>query len=129
MAIRCCGELQACLHHPKAHQLLTSLSIDTATVGHYTLHHDIIKYKGHIWLGCHVPLRKKIISSLHDSAMGGHSEFLVTYRRIKQLFAWPAMKLDVRNYVHSCDVYSHAKPDRSKYPCLLALLKVPKHAW
>ena len=67
--------------------------------------------------------------ALHDSPVGGHSGFPVTYRRIKQLFSWPSMKTIVKQYVSSCSTCQQAKPDRSKYPGLLQPLPIPKQAW
>jgi hypothetical protein len=61
--------------------------------------------------------------------MGGHSGFPVTYRRVRQLFAWPNMKGMVKDYVAGCSVCQQSKPDRSKYPGLLQPLPVPDQAW
>lgn len=69
------------------------------------------------------------MSALHDSPIGGHSGFLVTYRKIKQLFAWPNMKKMVKTFVQQCQVCLQAKPDRAKYPGLLKPLPVPEGAW
>jgi transposase InsO family protein len=69
------------------------------------------------------------MSSLHDSAIGGHSGFSVTYRRIKALFSWPGMKNQIREFVGTCSICQQAKPDRSKYPGLLLPLPIPDHAW
>ena len=69
------------------------------------------------------------MSTLHDSAVGGHSGFPVTYRRIKSNFAWPGMKHQIREFVQGCQIYQQAKPERVKYPGLLLPLPVPKQAW
>ncbi|WVZ89147.1 hypothetical protein U9M48_035592 [Paspalum notatum var. saurae] len=50
-----------------------------------------------------------------------HSRFPVTYRRLKQLFAWHGMKSIARKFVTGCLVCQQAKPDRSKMPGLLPL--------
>lgn len=39
------------------------------------------------WVGG-TQIQQKIIQAFHDSPMGGHSGFPVTYRRIRCLFAW-----------------------------------------
>jgi hypothetical protein len=113
---------------PQDKQLLTELSINSPS-GHYQLTDGLIKYKGRIWLGHIIDLHNKVMASLHNSAIGGHSGFPVTYRRIKQLFAWPAMKTDIRQFVGACDICARAKLDRSRYPGLLQPLAVPAHAW
>jgi transposase InsO family protein len=66
---------------------------------------------------------------MHDSPMGGHSGFPVTYRRIKQLFAWKGMKTLVKTYVAQCVVCQQSKPDRSRYPGLLEPMPVPEQSW
>ena len=45
------------------------------------------------------------------------------------MFAWPRMKREIKDYVAACVVCQQAKPERVKYPGLLAPLSVPKEAW
>jgi hypothetical protein len=104
-------------HH--AQQLLSELAMTASPAGHYKLQNGVIKYKSRFWLGANSNLQRKVISAFHDSPMGGHSGFLVTYRRIHQLFAWPYMKQQVKDYVTACSICQQSKPDRSKYPGLL----------
>jgi hypothetical protein len=99
-------------------QLLTELFVNTPS-RHYQLMDGLIKYKGHIWLGHNIDLHNKVMASLHNSAIGGHSGFPVTYHRIKQLFAWPAMKTTIHHSVGACDICARAKPNRSRYLGLL----------
>jgi transposase InsO family protein len=67
--------------------------------------------------------------ALHFSPVGGHSGFPVTYKRIKQHFAWIGMKKQIHTFVTSCSICQQEKPDRSKYPGLLQPLPVPPSAW
>jgi hypothetical protein len=53
----------------------------------------------------------------------------VTYRRLKQYFAWKGMKTAVHNYVQSCIVCQQAKLDRSKSPGLLQPLLILDESW
>ena len=48
---------------------------------------------------------------------------------MKRLFAWRGMKRDVKQFVSSCSVCAQAKPDRARYPSLLAPLPVPTESW
>jgi hypothetical protein len=50
-------------------------------------------------VGNNSELRKKIITSLHDSALGGHSGEAATYQRVKLVFHWSGLKKDVIAYV------------------------------
>lgn len=99
------------------------------THGHYTLNSEIIRYEGRIWLADNAQLHQSIMSALHNSALGGHSGFPVTYHRIKADFAWPGMKRQVKECLQSCLTCQQAKPNRMEYPRLLLPLPVPDHAW
>jgi hypothetical protein len=74
-------------------------------------------------------LQKQIIQALHASAMGGHSGFLVTYLKIKKIFAWPGMKQMIKTFVAQCITCQQAKPERVRYPGLLQPPPVPSYAW
>jgi hypothetical protein len=79
---------------PQVAKLLSELSI-SSPVGLYSLKDGLIRYKQRIWVGSQPNLQHKILSSLHASAIGGHSGSEVTYKRIKQLFAWFKLKQSV----------------------------------
>jgi hypothetical protein len=53
----------------------------------------------------------------------------VTYRKIKQMFAWKGLKADVQNFVKACMVCQQAKPDREKSSGLLQPMDVPDGVW
>lgn len=110
-------------------QLITELSIDPSAKEHFQLFQGLLKFKGRIWLGQNTSLQQQVFSALHASPIGGHSGFPVTYRRIKNLFAWPQMKSLIRQWVKECVTCQQAKPDRAKYPGLLQPLPVPAGAW
>jgi hypothetical protein len=99
-----------------AQGLIDKLALDPATVPHYTPKDGILRYKRRIWVGAIPALQHQLIVAVHASTLGDHSSFLVTYRRLKNMFAWKGMKADVHNFVQSCQVYLQAKLDRSSYP-------------
>lgn len=80
-------------------------------------------------MGTNSALQVKVMHALHDSAIGGHSGFSVTYQRIKRAFAWPQMKQGIKDFVAGCTICQQAKAERVKYPGLLAPLAVHQHAW
>jgi hypothetical protein len=90
---------------PKTQQMLTALLVKPDAIPHFTL------------------------EAVHSSTGGGHSGFPVTYRKMKQLFAWQGMKTITKAFVQSCTTCQQAKPIRTKYPGLLSPLPVPKGAW
>uniref|UniRef100_J3KY79 Reverse transcriptase domain-containing protein n=1 Tax=Oryza brachyantha TaxID=4533 RepID=J3KY79_ORYBR len=113
----------------QATKFLTALAVNAAAIPNFSLHNGILKYKNRIWVGNNSELQTKIVHALHDSPIGGHSGFPVTYRRVKGLFVWPGMKKMVKTLVDECDICQQAKPDRHKYPGLLQPLTIPAGAW
>jgi hypothetical protein len=82
-----------------------------------------------IWVAQNSALRTKIIAALHDSIVEGHSGSLATYHRVKRLFWWKGLKIDVKLFVQQCLVCQHAKSKRVLSPGLLQpLLVVPQGA-
>jgi hypothetical protein len=71
----------------KAKQMIAALTIAPDSLPHFTYVDGIIRYKRRVWLGDNPVLQQQVLSALHASAIGGHSSFPVTYRKMKQLFA------------------------------------------
>jgi hypothetical protein len=83
----------------KAQQLLIQLVVHIPNEDGFSLEQGLIRYNGRIWLGENSAVQAKLIAAFHASAIGGHSGIEVTYHRLKQLFCWKGMKLDVDNFV------------------------------
>ena len=115
--------------HPQATDLLTRLSIAPDKEGKFALRDGLIRYKNRLWLPAVEEFTRKIVLAFHESPVGGHSGFLVTLRRLKQLFFWTGMKAQTKLLVQECVVCQRAKPDRARYPGLLAPLPIPTQFW
>lgn len=115
--------------NPQAQKLLEQLALAPDAKGRFALVQGIIRFRDIIWLGGSTSLQQRIISAFHDSPMGGHSGFPVTYKRVHQLFAWPKMKVHIKQYVQCCQTCQRAKPERVNYSGLLEPLPVPKESW
>ncbi|XP_020186159.1 uncharacterized protein [Aegilops tauschii subsp. strangulata] len=115
--------------NPHAQKLLEQLSIRPDPKKRFSLHQGVLRFRDRIWLGGSTALQQRIISAFHDSALGGHSGFPVTYRHVRRLFAWPKMKTHVKQYVACCPICQQAKPDRAAAPGLLAPLPIPSQPW
>jgi len=83
----------------EATSLLTQLSLDSVARPPFSLRQGAILYKGRIWLGSNTALQNKVISALHDSVVGGHSGFPVTFAKVRQLFYWLGMCAAIHQYV------------------------------
>jgi hypothetical protein len=84
---------------PNALELLTRLAVDPAAAPPFTLTQGILRYKNKLWLGSSPDLQQQVLRAFHDSPVGGHSGFPVTYSCIKQLFYWPGMKSAIHSFV------------------------------
>jgi hypothetical protein len=109
--------------------IIAKLTIDAQAVPNFTLQQGVLQLHGRIWIGSNPSLQLKLMKACHDSALGGHSGAPVTYRRMKQLFAWKGMKAAVLKFVQTCVTCQQAKPDRAKLPGKLQPLPVPSAAW
>jgi hypothetical protein len=49
--------------------------------------------------------------------------------RIKKLFQWCVLKVDVENFVKQCDICQYAKHERTHPASLLQPLPIPDGAW
>ena len=74
-------------------------------------------------------IKQQLVEAFHQSPLGGHSGVPVTYRRLKQAFAWKGMRSFVQAWVQSCSVCQQAKTDRTRSPGLLQPLDIPPAAW
>jgi transposase InsO family protein len=125
----CQAVLDGYLLDDATQQLLTKLTVDATSVPNFSLQDGLLRFKGRVWIGNNATVQQSIMSALHASPVGGHSGIPVTYQRIKKLFAWPAMKKCIQEFVASCTICQQAKPERVKYPGLLQPLPVPDRAW
>lgn len=112
-----------------AQALLQKLALDPLSDSKFKLDHGILRRHGRIWVGANPQLQRQIVAAFHDSPIGGHSGFPVTYRRLVALFSWTAMKSMVKDYVRSCQVCQQAKPERLPPAGLLQPLPVPSEPW
>jgi hypothetical protein len=86
-------------------------------------------YKDRVVLPAQSEFPQKIFSNFHDTPIGGHSGFLVSYQKIKRLFSWTGMKQMIKTWCSQCPVCQQAKVERVKYPGLLQPLPIPDGAW
>ncbi|KAL2248535.1 UNVERIFIED_CONTAM: Transposon Ty3-G Gag-Pol polyprotein [Sesamum indicum] len=108
--------------------IIQSKIIDITSFPNYSYELGVLKKGGRICVGSHGGIREKILKALHDSALGGHSGIHGTYQRMKPLFYWPTMKIDVQGWVKGCEVCQRAKHESNPYPNLLQPLPVPNQA-
>jgi hypothetical protein len=88
----------------KAKQIIAALAVSPQSIPHFNLSNGLLRYKSRIWIGTNVEMQHQILEAMHSSAIGGHSGFPATYRKLKQLFAWTGMKAATKSFVASCSI-------------------------
>jgi hypothetical protein len=63
-------------------RLLQQLLVNPASDNSYTVRSGILRHHNSILVGIDPQLQTQIISAFHDSPVGGHSGFPVTYCRL-----------------------------------------------
>jgi hypothetical protein len=53
------------------------------------------------------------MNAFHSTALGWHSAVQATYFRIKKLFKWKGMKVDVDNFVKQFQICQQTKHERT----------------
>lgn len=112
-----------------AQAIMDKLQADPKSVKNFTWQENLLRYKGRIWVGRNVEMQQAILQYLHAGAVGGHSGVQATLYRIRQMFAWPRLKLSVQKFVGACTICKQAKPEHVKSPGLLQPLPIPAQPW
>lgn len=113
----------------KATELLQALAVHSLDDQGHELDRGLIKYKGCLWIGNNAALQTKLITELHVAAIGGHSGIRPTYLRLKNLFYWPGMKLQVEEFVKQCQTCQQAKHEHAHPAGTLQPLPIPERVW
>jgi hypothetical protein len=103
--------------------------VNPASNNGYTLRSGILRHHNRILVGADPQLQTQIISAFHDSHVGGHFGFPVTYRPLTSMFTWLGMKSVVREFVRCSHTCQKAKPERVLPPGLLQPLPIPSSPW
>jgi hypothetical protein len=88
-----------------------------------------MRHKGRIGIASNMELGNKIFSSLHPSAIGGHSGINRTYHILKRIFHWPNLRKSVETFVSQCVICQRKKSEHCHYPGLLGPFPIPNMAW
>jgi hypothetical protein len=113
----------------QAQEILARLAIKSPDEHGFSLNQGIIKFNNKVWIANNSALQTRVIAALHDSAIGGHSGSKATYHRVKQLFHWKGLKLDVETFVQQCQICQQAKHENTHPGGLLQPLPIPQGAW
>ena len=98
-------------------------------MAHYSWDPKQLCYKGRIVLVPNSTCIKTILQEMHSTLAAGHSEFLRTYKRIKQNFYWVGMKNIIAKFVAQYDVCQRYKGETVASPGKLQPLPILDLIW
>ena len=114
---------------PTLQKIISELETKPSSHASYSFINGELRRRGKLVVGNNASVKLHIFKWLHDSAIGGHSGRNSTLHRIKTLFYWPKMSLEVQNYVRNCSTCQRNKYDQAAKPGLLQPLPVPAGVW
>jgi hypothetical protein len=103
--------------------------VPSSLLQHYSLENGILLYDHTRTCIPKGPLRTQILHDHHDIPTAGHQGIERTYAAIHDLFYWPRMNTDVRQYVKSCDSCQRIKASQQSPAGLLQPLPIPTRSW
>ena len=114
---------------PQCQNIISQILLDPAAHQQFEWDKGLLMYNGKLYVGSNNGLRDKLVQTLHASAVGAHSGQRDCWQRLKTLFYWPTMKLDVIRIIQARDTCQRFKSEHVHYPGLLQPLPVPHLAW
>ncbi|KAL4018087.1 hypothetical protein IC575_021677 [Cucumis melo] len=89
----------------------------------------MLRYKGRLVISESSILIPSILRTYHDSALGGHSRFLRTYKRIAGELYREGTKVYIKRYCEECLVCQQNKTLALSPTGLLLSLEIPTQVW
>jgi len=114
---------------PDLKLIITALESDPASKKHFSWTQSVLRRKSKIVVPQDVQLRNSILQWMHCSGSGGHSGRDATHQKVKSLFYWKGMSVDIQNYIRGCGVCQQCKYDTSASPGLLQPLPILETIW
>lgn len=73
--------------------------------------------------------RRDIISSYHDTTIGGHLGVHKTFHKVSRLYYWPCLKADIAKFVKCCLVCQQVKSEQKAPSGLMGGPIIAKNCW
>lgn len=113
----------------KLRRVVQELMMDSSAHKGYTLRIGRLYYKGRLVVPKESTKIPMILKEFHDLALGGHSGYFRTLKRISGLFYWEGMRKGIQQYVQACEVCQRNKYEALSPAGLLQPLPVPAQQW
>ncbi|KAA0040679.1 Ty3/gypsy retrotransposon protein [Cucumis melo var. makuwa] len=95
----------------------------------FNICNGMLKYKDRLVISQSSKLIPQVLHSYHDSAVGGHSGFLRTYKRIAGELYWKGMNAVIKKYCAECLICQRNKTLCLSPAGLLLPLNIPTLIW
>jgi len=91
------------------------LAEDPAGDANWTIQEDgLLLFQGKAYVPREEALKAEIMKICHDDPLAGHFGQEKTLELVARKYYWPSMRLDVREYVKTCDVCQRTKAKRQR---------------
>jgi len=110
-------------------QLFKEVQNDSNVPAHYSIHRDLLLYKGKIWLNHDNPFIPVLLEEFHNTPLSVHTGVAKTLSRLQHNFYWKGMREDVQNFVAHCATCMQTKYETKRPAGLLQPLSIPIEPW
>lgn len=109
--------------------IVQKLMVDPGSMAKYSLEQGKLLYKGRLVLSATSQFIPALLTTFHNSALGGHSGFLQTYKRLAGEIHWKGMKESVKKHMAECIICQRNKHEAMAPVGLLQPLPIPNQVW
>lgn len=109
--------------------IIQKLKADPNRVTKFFLEQGKLLYKRRLVLSEKSKFIPALLTTFHDSILGGHSGFLRSYKRLSGELYWKGMKEDVKKHVAECIICRRNKHKAVAPAGLLQSLPIPERVW
>ncbi|WVZ03423.1 hypothetical protein V8G54_024229 [Vigna mungo] len=120
---------KALLTSPDFVQLFKDVQNNPDTQEHYSIHQDLLFYKGKIWLNHDNPFIPVLLEEFQKTPLSGHTGVAKTLLRLQHNFYWKGMHEDVQHFVAHCATCLQTKYETKRPAGLLQPLSIPVEPW
>lgn len=114
---------------PNLRKIISDLQANKSSHPSFTFVNNELRRRGKLVVGNNEDTKLHILRWLQDSAVGGHSGRDATLQRVKSIFFWPRMNVEIQAYVRNCSVCQKNKNDLAAKLGLLQPVPVPNGVW
>ncbi|KAL8167412.1 hypothetical protein V2J09_008911 [Rumex salicifolius] len=111
---------------PSLQWIISDLQSNPSSHPKYSFTDGKLRRQGKLVIGNHPAVKLHILNCLYNSAVGGHSGKDATLKRVKALFFWSGMSIEIQHYIRNCSVCQRNKYDLFAKPGLLQPLPIPE---